>query len=290
MWQAISQQLSDVLMFEFKIEEKTRISAGEISESFMISDGEQRYFVKINHKDFLENYLAEVDSLAELRSTGTVSVPELVHFGTTKDSSFLILNYLPTRPLSDLQCSEEFGKQLANLHQWGDQKEFGFDSDNFIGNTVQPNRWHKNWAQFFAEQRIGWQLQLLKEKGIEFGNITQIIDNTKDSLSGHRPKPALLHGNLWQANCALSPFGPICYDPACYWGDRECDIAMTELFGGFSAEFYEGYQSVYPLPKGYQQRKAIYNLYHILNQCNVFGGHYLPDAQIQIDNLNSLYV
>ncbi|GAM75692.1 ribulosamine/erythrulosamine 3-kinase [Vibrio ishigakensis] len=289
MWQAISQQLSDVLMFEFKIMEKTRISSGDISESYMISDGEQRYFVKINGKEFLSNFSAEVDDLAELRDSNTVTVPEIVHLGSSKDASFLILNYLPTRPLAEEKSSYQFGKQLAELHLWGDQKEFGFDNDNYIGSTLQPNRWQKKWCQFFAEQRIGWQLQLLKEKGIEFGDIDEIIDSVKYALASHKPKPSLLHGDIWYGNCAESPFGPICYDPACYWGDSECDLAMTELFGGFPPAFYEGYQSVLPIKAGYEDRKSIYNLYHVLNHCNLFGGHYLQDAQVRIDKLIRLY-
>ncbi|GEA50897.1 hypothetical protein VIN01S_17010 [Vibrio inusitatus NBRC 102082] len=289
MWQAITQQLSDVLMFEFKIEEKIRITSGDISESYMISDGEQRYFIKLNSKDFLNSFSAEVDNLNELRLSNTVATPEIVHFGSTKEASFLILNYLPTHPLSNHEASYQFGQDVARLHSWGDQQEYGFDNDNYIGATVQPNRWHKKWCQFFAEQRIGWQLQLLKEKGIEFGSLEEIIESVKFSLSNHHPKPALLHGDLWHGNCAESPFGPICYDPACYWGDRECDIAMTELFGGFPDAFYQGYKSIKPLLEGYEERKNIYNLYHVLNHCNLFGGHYLNDAQLRIDELIKQY-
>lgn len=285
MWQAIAQQLSETLLFEFKIEERIRISSGDISESYMISDGEQRYFVKINEKHFLPNYTAEMDNLTELRLTNTVRTPEVVLLGSTKEASFLILNYLPTHPLTHAKSSYQFGQQLARLHNWGEQQEYGFDNDNYIGATPQPNRWQKKWSRFFAEQRIGWQLQLLKEKGIEFGNMEDIIESVRLALSHHHPKPALLHGDLWHGNCAESPFGPICFDPACYWGDRECDIAMAELFGGFSSEFFEGYESINPLDKGYQSRKEIYNLYHILNHCYLFGGHYLNDAQLRIDKM-----
>lgn len=289
MWQAISQQLSDVLMFEFKIEEKIRITSGDISESYMISDGEQRYFVKVNSKSFLPNFAAEIDNLNELRLTNTVSTPEIVHIGTTRDTAFLILNYLPTHPLSTHEASFQFGQDIARLHLWGEQQEYGFDNDNYIGATVQPNRWHKKWCQFFAEQRIGWQLQLLKEKGIKFGDLDQIIERVKFSLSHHHPKPALLHGDLWHGNCAESPFGPICFDPACYWGDSECDIAMTELFGKFPDSFYKGYRGIKPMLAGYNERKEIYNLYHVLNHCNLFGGHYINDAQLRIDALLKQY-
>ncbi|MGR5409110.1 fructosamine kinase family protein [Vibrio sp. PNB22_8_1] len=287
MWQAISQQLSDTLLFEYQIKEKVRLSGGDISESYMINDGAQRYFVKINDRDFLAKFEVEAESLHLLRKTSTLFVPEVVLVGKTKSHSFLILNYLPTKPLEDPKNCYKFGQQLAQLHLWGEQKEFGFDTDNYIGSTIQPNQWHKKWCVFFAEQRIGWQLQLLKEKGITLVDIDDFINVVKLHLANHAPEPSLLHGDLWNGNVALTPFDPICFDPACYWGDRECDIAMTELFGGFLPEFYQGYESVTPLPLGYEERKDIYNLYHILNHCNLFGGHYLEQAQSSISNIMS---
>ncbi|MEH0696245.1 fructosamine kinase family protein [Vibrio owensii] len=287
MWQAISQQLSDTLMFEYQITEKVKLSGGDISESYMINDGEQRYFVKLNDRDFLAKFEVEAESLHLLRETSTLFVPEVVLVGKTKTHSFIILNYLPTKPLEDASNSFKFGQQLARLHLWGEQKEFGFDSDNYIGSTLQPNQWHKKWCVFFAEQRIGWQLQLLKEKGVSLVDIDDFIDVVKQLLASHSPQPSLLHGDLWNGNVALTPAGPISFDPACYWGDRECDLAMTELFGGFQPDFYQGYESVAPLSVGYEERKDIYNLYHVLNHCNLFGGHYLEQAQSIIKKIIS---
>lgn len=279
MWHAISQQLSNVLLFDYKITEKTKIDGGDINECYMISDGEQRYFVKCNNRDFLNKFESEAENLRQLRNTGTVYVPELVHIGYSKQNAFLILNYLASKPLESSKASYKFGVQLAKLHQWGEQKEYGFDNENYIGATLQPNSWSKKWSRFFSEQRIGWQLQLLAEKGIRFGNISDIVTHIDRRLQHHNPKPALLHGDLWHGNTSNTAFGPICYDPACYWGDRECDIAMTELFGGFEAEFYQGYESEYPLVADYHGRKPIYNFYHVLNHCNLFGGHYLDEAE-----------
>lgn len=278
MWQAISQRLSDELLFDYQIRERSRVEGGDISECYMISDGEQRYFVKINSKEFLNKFVAEVDNLNELRKTNTIYVPEVVLVDSCKHNSFLILNYLSTKPLDNSKSNFQLGVSLANLHLWGDQREYGFDQDNFIGETLQPNRWRKKWSRFFAEQRIGWQLKLLEEKGISFGKIDDIVESINQKLIHHHPKPSLLHGDLWTGNAANTAFGPLCYDPACYWGDKECDIAMTELFEGFHPAFYQGYQSVTRLDDQYSQRKTIYNLYHILNHCNLFGGHYLDEA------------
>ncbi len=200
MWQTLIQQLSDTLMFEFNPVEKEKISGGDISDCYMISDGEQRYFVKVNTRDFLAKFEIEGENLRSLRETSTVQVPELVMIGTSKNDAFIVLNYLPTKPLDNATNSYEFGVQLAKLHQWGEQKEYGFDTDNYIGSTLQPNPWDKKWCHFFAEQRIGWQLQLLREKGIELFNISELVDVVQSRLANHSPRPSLLHGDLWHGN------------------------------------------------------------------------------------------
>lgn len=290
MWNAIAKQLSDTLQFDFKILERMRISGGNINENYEISDGEQRYFVKINASEFLPMFEAEQDNLTTLRNTNTVNVPEFITLGKTRGNAFIILNYLPTKSLYHCRNSLEFGQQLAELHAIHTQIEYGFDNDNYIGTTVQPNRWHKKWAQFFADQRIAWQLSLLAEKGIRVAQDNDaLLDSVYYGLKNHNPSPSLLHGDLWSGNAANGPFGPLCFDPACYYGDRECDIAMTELFGGFDSDFYKGYQSVYPLADGYHRRKSIYNLYHVLNHCNLFGGHYIQQAEQMIDELMLSY-
>lgn len=287
MWQAISQQLSETLMFTFEIVEKTKVSGGDINECYMISDGEQRYFVKVNSREFLPKFEVEAENIRIMRESNSVFVPELIFTGNSKNNAFIVLNYLPTKPLDDDKNSYLFGQQLAQLHQWGEQKEFGFDQDNYIGSTLQPNKWERKWARFFAEQRVGWQLQLVKEKGVNLVDINEFTELVHEHLIGHQPRPSLLHGDLWHGNVANSVFGPICYDPACYWGDRECDIAMTELFGGFQPEFYQGYESVLPLDYKYSERKDIYNLYHLLNHYNQFGGHYLEQSQKLINKILS---
>ena len=287
MWQAISTQLSETLMFSFEIIEKTKLQGGEVNDCYMISDGEQRYFVKTNKRDFLSKFEVEAENIRIMRESNTVFVPELIMTGKTKENAFIVLNYLPVKPLDNAANSFKFGQQLAKLHQWGEQKEYGFDQDNYLGATLQPNKWDKKWNRFFAEQRIGWQLQLMQEKGINLVDINDFTHLISDKLAGHQPKPSLLHGDLWHGNAASSVFGPICYDSACYWGDRECDLAMTELFEGFQPEFYQGYESVFPLEPGYHDRKEIYNLYHLLNHYNLFGGHYLAESERAINKVLS---
>lgn len=287
MWQAISHQLSDVLDRPFRIIEKEPVEGGDINECYCIGDGNERFFVKMNDRDQLSLFETEAESLHILNEADCILVPRCIHLGTSKDKSFLILNYLLTKVL-DNESGFTLGQKLARLHAWGDQPEYGFDIDNYIGLTPQPNNWRRRWCRFFAEQRIAWQLQLCNEKGISFGNIDTITGKVIELLMNHQPKPSLLHGDLWQGNAAVTVNGPIIFDPASYWGDRECDIALTELFGGFPPTFYEGYQSVWPLDEGYESRKPLYNLYHILNHCNLFGGTYIAQAERMIDELGLL--
>ncbi len=284
MWQAISQQISDVIGQEFQPQERQRIDGGDVNQSYRVSDGILTFFVKTNDKEFLPMLVAESDGLNALAKSDTLTVPNVICLGTTKAHCYLVLEYFPLVPLND-STSHALGIELANLHRWGEQKEYGFDQDNYIGYSVQPNGWHKKWSRFFAEQRIGWQLQLLKEKGIVLTDTDEFVELINNRLSGHNPKPALLHGDFWSGNMARVGHSAIAYDPACYWGDRECDIAMSELFGGVSEEFYKGYNSTYPLEENYPLRRDIYNLYPILNRCNCFGGHYIEDAQQRITKL-----
>ncbi|KLV03466.1 hypothetical protein ABT56_19370 [Photobacterium aquae] len=284
MWQAISHQLSEVLGKPFQITEREPVEGGDINACYCIGNGQERYFVKINDRDQLATFETEADSLRLLNETDCIAVPQFIHIGTAKDKSFLILNYLPTKVIND-QAAFELGQQLANMHAWGEQVEYGFDLDNYIGLTPQPNQWRRKWCRFFAEQRIAWQLQLCSEKGIHFASIDTITAKVINLLMHHQPKPSLLHGDLWHGNTALTVDGPIIFDPASYWGDRECDIAMTELFGGFPTSFYDGYQSIWPLDEGYIARKPLYNLYHILNHCNLFGGSYITQAEQEMRKL-----
>jgi fructosamine-3-kinase len=287
MWQVISKQISHVIEQEFHPNQKIQIDGGDSNQSFRISDGLLSFFVKTNDKEGLPMFVAEVDGLEALAKAQALTVPNVIALGTTKSKCYLALEYFPMTPL-DRMSSYSLGVDLAKQHQWGEQGEYGFDLDNYIGFSVQPNGWHKKWSRFFAEQRIGWQLQLLREKGIEFVDINQFVELIAHKLSNHHPKPSLLHGDLWSGNVARVGRGAVAFDPACYWGDRECDIAMSELFNRFDDGFYQGYNETYPLDENYPQRRDIYNLYHILNHCHCFGGHYIEETQRRISQIMAL--
>ena len=169
------------------------------------------------------------------------------------------------------------------------RERFGWDTDNTIGSTLQINTCEHDWVDFWRTQRLQFQLQLAAENG-HGGRLQsqgeKLLDAFPALFVGYSPPASLLHGDLWSGNYAFNRSGePVIYDPAVYYGDREADLAMTELFGGFGADFYAAYRANYPLDAGYGVRKTLYNLYHILNHLNIFGEGYRSQAYRMMDAL-----
>ena len=283
MWKSISQVLADQFGAYYNIKQKYQIFAGETHEAWLIDDGIQPVFVKINEKSYRSMFRAEADQLTLLAKSNTVRVPRVYGIGCSASHAFLLLEAFSFQDAPNAQQAATLGKQLAQLHQWQAQDKYGLDFDTWLGKVHQPNEWKTNWATFFSEQRIGWQLQLCKEKGIVFGDVAHITQAIASQLAKHNPTPALLHGDLWAKNCGATAQEIIVYDPACYWGDRECDLAFSELFSPFPTQFYEAYQHAYPLDEGYLQRKPIYQLYYLLNFSHRYQGEYIEKAQQIID-------
>lgn len=283
MWDAIEDQIQDVTGVCFKVDDRYSVSGGSINEAFRISDGQQHYFVKLNQASKVGMFEAEALGLQALATSLSIRIPQVIGWGTADNRSYIILEWLDLRRNSSSASGwTELGRQLAHLHRTANpthSQRFGWKQSNTIGITPQLNPWAKDWATFFAESRIGYQLQLAQRRGASFGQSAQILAAIPELL-GHSPVPSLVHGDLWSGNAGFRAEGePVIFDPAVYWGDREVDIAMTELFGGFPSSFYAGYQTVWPLEAGYEQRKVLYNLYHILNHFNLFGGGYRAQAE-----------
>lgn len=283
MWQIVQQEISRAINDRFIINEKTRVNGGDINQNFHVSDANRHFFVKVNDKALTAMFDEEQFSLGHIESSRSIQVPKVICNGVTVSQCFLVLEYLPLRTAnpSDWQI---LGESLASMHKATDNKMFGWDNDNYIGKTLQPNRWQRQWHRFFAEQRIGWQLQLLHEKGIQIADIDFLVEACAELLSHHQPDIALVHGDFWQGNIGFVN-APVTFDPACYYGDREVDIAMTELFGRFPNEFYQAYERSYPLLDSYPKRRDLYNLYHLLNHANLFGGNYVEQSKLQIEKL-----
>lgn len=289
MWNVIEKTISENIQSSFSIQHKQIIPGGDINQHFVISNGTQQYFVKLNTLDAYQNFESEAFNLSVLQKHSSIPCTQVVALGTTITHAFIVLNYLNfSSPLPHHWF--ELGKQLAQMHKDTQHGQFGWEFDNYIGKTIQPNPWMSNWRTFFSEQRIGWQLQLLQEKSIKIGDIDHITSVCHDALLHHNPTPCLVHGDLWQGNIGFSQNQPLIFDPACYYGDSEVDVAMTELFGSFPHEFYEGYNTINPIEKHYEQRKFIYNFYHILNHANIFGSVYIEQAKAMLKRIMSTHI
>lgn len=250
------------------------IGGGCINETVRLHGDGQDFFVKLNSASQAEMFAAEAEGLRQIAATATVRVPEPVCWGVTGDSAYLVLEYLS---LGHAGSGAVLGERLAAMHRVT-QSQFGWKRDNTIGSTPQRNNPATDWLCFFRQHRLGYQLDLAERNGWggELLGLGATLMARLDGLfDGYCPRPSLLHGDLWSGNHAYLTDGtPTVYDPAVYFGDREADIAMTELFGGFGREFYAGYRAAWPLDPGYATRKTLYNLYHILNHANLFGGGY----------------
>jgi len=252
-----------------RIESASRTSGGCIHECYRVSVAGQQRFLKLNEERFADAFAAEADGLNAIRKTD-MRAPEPVSHGIAGGQAYLLLEYLDLRPSGDFAA---FGRMLAAAHRKPGPR-FGWQRDNYIGSTPQANGWCDDWAEFWRERRLRPQLELARSKGFDLGKIA-----LEELLIKHKPQPSLLHGDLWSGNAGFTASGPVVFDPAVYYGDREADLAMTELFGGFPREFYGGYEEVFALSPEYQTRKHLYNLYHLLNHLNLFGGGYLGQVK-----------
>ena len=286
MWKQIAEHISQVTGNKFLIEQRRSVTGGCINQGYAVSDSQHTYFLKINQASNLDMFEAEALGLKQMAATQTITVPLPICTGIAENSSYIVLEWLQFARSASTASWTEMGRKLAAMHKAGGSPKFGWDRNNTIGSTPQLNPWTENWGEFFAESRIGYQLSLAKRRGANFLNESDILKTIREILAETQPQPSLVHGDLWSGNAAVLETGePVILDPATYWGDREVDIAMTELFGGFPAAFYRGYEEIWALEEGYQQRKTIYNLYHILNHFNLFGGGYESQAARMIQQI-----
>jgi protein-ribulosamine 3-kinase len=244
----------------------------------------RRFFVKLNDTRHGEMFAAEAEGLAELDATGAIRVPRPITHGVAGDQAFLVLEWLA---LDGRGSGADLGRRLATLHRTT-RSHFGWHRDNTIGSTPQPNPAASDWLAFYGEQRLGHQLRLARRNGASARLISgceRLITGLDAFFPGYRPIPSLLHGDLWGGNYGFAEGGPVLFDPAVYFGDREADLAMTELFGGFPTNFHAAYREAWPLDPGYATRRILYNLYHVLNHFNLFGGGYASQAQNMIERL-----
>ncbi|MEG4578432.1 fructosamine kinase family protein [Microcoleus sp. MON1_C5] len=303
MWDKIAARIAEVTGDKFSIDNRRSVSGGCINQGYYISSSARAYFAKLTPASQVAMFEAEALGLQQMRATQTIRVPEPICWATEGNSAYIVLEWLDLESRGGDRAWEEMGRQLAAMHKYtppnlpfarGGKKPnsarvrgcFGWDINNTIGSTIQINNWTANWAEFWAEHRIGYQLKLARDRRGHFPQGERLLEMISQLLAGYEPQPSLVHGDLWGGNVGVTSAGePVIFDPAAYFGDREVDIAMTELFGGFPRQFYRGYNQVWPLDAGYEQRKTIYNLYHILNHFNLFGGSYESQANQMINRI-----
>ena len=253
------------------------------------ADG-SRYFIKLNQASTLEMFAAEADGLNAIRASNTLRAPEPLGHGVLGNHAYLLLEYLPLQSRGDPQ---QAGEQLAAMHRHH-ATQHGWFRDNTIGATPQRNTQDSDWVSFWQQHRLGFQLERARRNGYPgraYEQGLRLRDGVGAFFSDYQPPAALLHGDLWGGNLGYLPDGsPVIYDPAVYYGDRETDLAMTELFGGFGEDFYAAYNAVWPLDHGYAVRKTLYNLYHILNHFNLFGGGYAMQAARMTEQLLAMQI
>lgn len=286
--QVISADISSSTAIPFVLKSDVRIGGGDINEAYRL-DGQcgRQFFLKLNHVSRLAMFEAEAQGLLELAKAKVIRVPLPICFGETEKHAYLVMEHIV---LSGASNGMLMGQQLAHLHQSDSKgRGYGWHRGNTIGLTPQLNDWCVDWVEFLRRYRLGYQLDLAKKQGasrklIENGQL--LLDSLDFYFEGYHPQPSLLHGDLWGGNAAFDEEAqPVIYDPAVYYGDRETDIAMTELFGGFSQDFYLAYEQIWPLDTGYPVRRDIYKLYHVLNHFIMFGGTYGAQANKIIEKL-----
>lgn len=283
----LAEAVGDATGSPFEIAARRPVGGGDINQAELLTGRDGRcFFVKLNRADRLAMFEAEADGLDEILAAEAIAAPRPVCSGIDGRQAFLVLEYLELDGRGD---AAELGRRLAAMHRHT-QPTFGWRRDNTIGATTQVNTPTNNWIDFLRDRRLGFQLALAARNGAPrrlIGLGERLLSGLGGFFPGYAPVPSLLHGDLWGGNYGYADGQPVLFDPAVYYGDREADLAMTELFGGFPAEFYAAYREAWSVDAGYSIRKTLYNLYHVLNHFNLFGGGYAGQAERMVGRLLS---
>jgi len=287
-WTNVAAALSDFDISVVSDIAPRSVGGGDISAAWRLQTMDGPLFLKTAKAGALDMFEAEAKGLSELAGAKVIRVPDVRAVTNYGDGDLIALEWIEFGA-PEAETSREFGQKLAGLHRQT-QEQHGWHRDNYLGLTPQSNHYADNWLDFYREQRLEYQLRLASDNGYggALGAVGEkLLDNLDSFFVGYDPSPSLLHGDLWGGNWSSANGQAVIYDPAVYFGDRETDLAMTRLFGGFSEEFYAAYDDSWPLHDGYEHRIALYQLYHVLNHLNLFGGGYLSRAVSLINDLSA---
>ena len=287
-WQSLGASLAQQLQLSSADIQTVPVHGGDINQAFRLDCGAHKYFVKVNRAELLSMFVAEKAGLDAIRRSRTIRIPEVFLVGHEDNYAYIVMEYIE---LGGRAEAGQFAAAIAAMHGCFED-QFGFECDNTIGSTPQHNTFNTDWIDFWRRHRLGFQLELAQQKGfdtslIDAGN--RLLDDLGKFFKTYHPRPSLLHGDLWSGNQGADLEGnPVIYDPACYYGDHEADLAMMELFGHPGERFFSSYSEHFPIDNGYTERRELYNLYHVLNHANLFGGGYAAQAQRTIERLLAL--
>ena len=272
------QKLAELNNSSVSLISKHLLGGGCINHALKIDTSAGNFFLKWNANSPSDMFVKEGQGLEELRAVNNpyLSIPKVIWSkGIDELPGLLLTEYLPD-PITHQGYDEMLGKGLAILHR-KTAKAYGFHHSNYCGTTVQNNTWTDSWPEFYATHRIeALVIQIKEQRGMtnEDQNIYFKLIKKIPQLLSHTTIPSLIHGDLWSGNYMYTANGPALIDPACYYADREMELGMMQLFGGFSAEVWNAYQEDFPLPAGWEERIPLYQLYHVLNHYLLFGGSY----------------
>ncbi|MGI9257330.1 MAG: fructosamine kinase family protein [Gammaproteobacteria bacterium] len=283
----VTGELEHLLGTKLSLSDAKRVGGGSINDAYRVSTDRGPLFLKLNSAVNDDMFEAEVDGLRALREARSIIVPEVLAYGVAADTAFLALEWLNLGRRSAM-AEAALGVALARQHRVVSER-FGWHRDNYIGLTRQPNDSASDWVAFYRDTRLGFQLKLAVENNIPAAirkSIEQLLNRIGEYFGEEAVPPSLLHGDLWAGNWGTTADGQACiFDPAVYFGDREADLAMTRLFGGYGRDFYMAYEAEWPLASGWERRVDLYNLYHLLNHFNLFGEGYLSQVTAALNRL-----
>jgi len=286
-WNSLAEKLAAQLGLAPGEARATPVSGGDINRAFRLEFGAAQFFVKINRAELLAMFAAEAAGLDAIRHSCSIRVPEVYLSGCEAEHAYIVMEHIDLAGSPD---RDKLARQLAAMHGCFHER-FGFDCDNTIGSTPQINEFGDNWIEFWRRHRLGFQLNLARQNGFDSALIDsgyRLAENLEPFFDGYRPRPSLLHGDLWGGNQGADRAGnPVIYDPACYYGDHQADLAMMELFGHPGERFFAAYHEHFAIDAGYPLRRDLYNLYHLLNHANLFGGSYPAQSQRLLSHLLS---
>ncbi len=285
-WTSIAEQLKTAGIAVSEGQLPQPVSGGDISDAWRVITRSGAIFLKSGPLQARDQFAAEAEGLLEIAATNSVRVPAVLATGENDGGAFLALEWIQFEP-ANAEVEAQLGERLALMHACT-QQNFGWHRANTIGLTPQHNPRTDNWVEFFREHRLGFQLQLARHNGFT-GELqvrgAQLLKRLPGFFDEGGTEAALLHGDLWGGNWAGANGEAVVFDPAVYYGDREADIAMTHLFGGFGPAFYSAYEARWPKRDGYAERQCLYQLYHVLNHLNLFGSGYLVRALQLMDTV-----